>query len=229
VLSAREEMDIIAAYQEVGRCGAPRRCAARVTRQSGGRWPAMRPGWPGRRRRPGGNGPGTTTTCGIWWPSGSRPPRAGSRPSGCCRRRRRLAIPDRLGTSAGWSASEEHVALPAPPGPPARGVVAGRDAGHRLGHRGEAARVLRRVGLESVPVCPSRSRRGAGDHAGAAGRVPRRTRRSAEGGAVGPDGLRQGRGGGRGGGADPGLRPLRHPLRVPPGFLSRRPWTGTAW
>ncbi len=55
---------------------------------------------------------------------------------------------------------QERLAGVAPPGTAPWRVVSGRDAHHRLGERGRAAYLLCRVGLESVPPAPTPSVRG---------------------------------------------------------------------
>ncbi len=76
---------------------------------------------------------------------------------------------------------------------PTLGAGARRAPGHRLGHRGRAAGVLRGARLEPLPVrALRRATRRARHHAAPARRVLRGDRRRARGRARRPDGLSQG-------------------------------------
>ncbi len=107
------------------------------------------------------------------------------------------------------------------PGPSARGVGAGRRARRlRLGPDRPALRVLRRIGLEPVPLRLLRRQPWGnstmaaladhGDDRGGAQDPPHRSH-----------GLPEGRRSRRARGPDTGLRALRHPLRHPTGLLLR--------
>ena len=94
-------MDIIAAYREAGTyrgaaeiAGTTHKTVKRViARHEAG----------GCGAGAGGRGAITTTAWPRWSRSGWRRRRAGSRRSGCCRRRGRRGSRGRTGTSAGWS------------------------------------------------------------------------------------------------------------------------------
>ena len=107
--SARERMDIIAAYREVGTyrgaaaiCGTTHKTVKRVNarHEAGGDVAPPRP-----RERNYDDVAG-------WSPNGSRRRTAGSRRSGCCRRRAPPGIRVRRGTSGGWSRTAEGVVAP---------------------------------------------------------------------------------------------------------------------
>ena len=83
--SAKDRMDIISAYQQLGSYGPPPMRAAPLTGPSEGRGQVRsRPGR-GRAATARQNGPTTTTRWPSWLPNASRSLRLGSRPSGCCR------------------------------------------------------------------------------------------------------------------------------------------------
>ena len=223
--NARERMDVIAAYREVGTyrgaaaiCGTTHKTVKRVVDAPRGRW-----------RRAGASrtrGPATTTrspTLVAERVEKTHGPDLGA--SGCCRRRGRRATRGRRGTSAGWSPRPE----------------ATWRRGHHRGRRpavwspGETLVIDWGVqgGLHVFCAVLAWSRlrfvRFAADEKAsttlallaecfeALGGVPKV-------GARRPDGLPEGRGGRQRGRADRGLRPVRHPLRVPAGLLrGRRP------
>jgi len=96
LLSARERMDIISAYREVGTyrgaaeiCATTHKTVRRVIEraEAGDARPSRRPGSATTNR----------------WPRWSLRRTVGFRRSGCCRSRRRPAMAGRSGTSAVWS------------------------------------------------------------------------------------------------------------------------------
>ena len=188
--SAGENMDIIAAYQQVGTYVGPPPCAVprirRSSASSSGRRPAA-------RRR---------TACRVvtitsWSLSWSR---TGSRPRHGRISAKRLLPAAR---AAGYAGSARNFR---------RLVADAKKAWRREHHRGRRpavwtpgevlaidwgsaapARVLRGAGLVTRPVRAVRRQRARRDHAGDAGGVLRGARRGPEGGAGGPDGLPEGR------------------------------------
>ncbi len=180
-------MDIISAYREVGSyrgaaaiCETTPKTVRRVIErhEAGGVAP--------ERSRGGA----TTTRSPSWLSTRSPRPRAGCRPSGCCRWRSRPGTRARGGTSAGWSPRRRPSGAGAITG---GGVPAVWAPGEHLvidwGVAGGAARVLRGPGLLAGAVRALRRRRTRGDHVGAARGVLRDPRRGPQGGAGRPDGL----------------------------------------
>ena len=116
-------MDIIAAYREVGTyrgaaaiCGTTHKTVKRIVERH-------EAGGAGRRGR---RGHATTTLSRQLVAEKVEETRAGSRRSGCCRRRGRLATTGRPATSAGWSReAEARSGGGRITGPPAGGVDAG--------------------------------------------------------------------------------------------------------
>ena len=132
---------------------------------------------------------------------------------------------------------EGAVAHRAPPGSPPRGVGARRHVGVRLGRDRTAVRVLRRVGLEPVPLRLLRRQPGRRFDHGRAGPVHGDHRWGPQDPVDRSHGLSEGRHRGGPRHPDTGLRALRHPLRLPPRLLRgcrpgvegsrREPWSVT--
>ena len=155
--SARERMDIIAAYREVGTyrgaaemCGTTHKTVKRVVRARTR---------PAAGRRSGRRGPATTTRSPSWSRSGWRRRRAGSRRSGCCRSPGRPGMRVGAELPAAGREAESGVAQRIITAAVARRCGRRVRPGHRLGRgRAGAARVLRGAGLVAVPVRAVRRR-----------------------------------------------------------------------
>ena len=124
MLSARERMDIISAYQQVGTyrgaaeiCGTTHKTVRRVIERAEAGETAGRRG----SERPRNYDAVTELVA-----ARVKHRRAGSRRNGCCRSRRRPGTRGRRGTSAGWSRRRKRC------GAGIITVVGGRRCGHRV-------------------------------------------------------------------------------------------------
>jgi hypothetical protein len=131
--NARERMDVLAAYRQVGSyrsaaviCGTPHKTVRRIVEAHEA---ASVDGERVEQRKARGHNYDDVTDLVAKKVESSK---VGSRPSGCCRRRARPAMPDRHATSGAWSRRRKRLWRRGSPRSPARCLDPGRHAGHRL-------------------------------------------------------------------------------------------------